>query len=43
LCEESTEADIDAILKGIPEIVNYLCNMSLLWKDKVSGKQAFVL
>ena len=43
LCEENTEADIDAILKAIPEIVNYLRNMSPLWKDKVSGKRAFVL
>ena len=43
LCEENTEADIDAILKAVPEIVAYLRNMSPLWKDKVSGKRAFVL
>ena len=43
LCEENTEADIDAILKAVPEIVTYLRNMSPLWKDKVSGKRAFVL
>ena len=43
LCEENTEADVDAILKAIPEIVSYLRNMSPLWKDKVSGKKEFVL
>ena len=43
LCEENTEADVDAILKAVPEVVEYLRNMSPLWKDKVSGKEAFVL
>lgn len=43
LYEENTEADIDAILKAVPEIVSYLRNMSPLWKDKVSGKREFVL
>ena len=43
LCEENTEADIDAILKAVPEIVDYLRNMSPLWKDKVGGKLTFVL
>ena len=43
LCEENTEADVDAILKAVPEVVEYLRNMSPLWKDKVSGKKAFVL
>lgn len=43
LCEENTEADIDAILKAISEIVDYLRNMSPLWRDKVNGKRTFVL
>ena len=43
LCEENTEADVDAILKAVPEIVGYLRNMSPLWKDKVSGKKQSVL
>ena len=43
LCEENTEADVEAILKAVPEIVAYLRNMSPLWKDKVSGKKEFVL
>ena len=43
LCEENTEAEVDAILKAVPEIVGYLRNMSPLWKDKVSGKKEFAL
>ena len=43
LCEENTEADVEAILKAVPEIVSCLRNMSPLWKDKVSGKKEFVL
>ena len=43
LCGENTEADVEAILKAVPEIVEYLRSMSPLWKDKVSGKKQFVL
>lgn len=43
LCEENTDADVDHILKSVPEVVEYLRNMSPLWKDKLSGKKAFVL
>lgn len=43
LCEENTEAEVDTILKTVPEIVGYLRNMSPLWKDKVSGKKKFIL
>ncbi|MCI9156958.1 MAG: cysteine desulfurase NifS [Lawsonibacter sp.] len=43
LCETNTDTEIDVILKAVPEIVNYLRNMSPLWKDKISGKKAFVL
>ena len=43
LCEKNTEADVDAILKAVPEIVGYLRNMAPLWKDKVSGQKEFVL
>ena len=32
LCEENTEADVEAILKAVPEIVSCLRNMSPLWK-----------
>ncbi len=43
LCGKNTEADVDAILKAVPEIVDYLRNMSPLWKDKCSGKKEFIL
>ena len=43
LCEQNTEADVDAILKAVPEIVGYLRNMSPLWKDRAGRKKKFVL
>ena len=43
LCETNTDADVDAILAAVPEIVDRLREMSPLWKDKVSGKKAFVI
>ena len=43
LCETNTDADVDAILAAVPEIVDRLRKMSPLWKDKVSGKKAFVI
>ncbi len=43
LCEENTEEEIDYMLAEIPKVVEYLRNMSPLWRDKVSGKKAFIL
>lgn len=43
LSEENTEADAETILKAVPEIVDYLRNMSPLWKDKLSGRKEFIL
>ena len=43
LSGENTTAEVDAILKAVPEIVSYLRDMSPLWKDKLSGKKNFVL
>lgn len=43
LCEENSASDVEAILKAVPEVVAYLRSISPLWKDKVSGKKAFVL
>ena len=39
----NTEEDVDAILKAVPEVVEYLRNMSPLWRDKVDGKRPFIL
>ncbi len=43
LCEENTEEEIDYILAEVPKIVEYLRNMSPIWKDLTSGKKSFVL
>ncbi len=43
LCEENTDEEVDYMLEKIPEVVDYLRNMSPLWRDKVNGKKEFVL
>lgn len=43
LNEENTEEDVKYMLEVIPEIIGYLRGMSPLWKDKVSGRKAFVI
>lgn len=36
LCADNTEEEVDEILQAVPEAVEYLRNMSPLWKDKKS-------
>ena len=43
LCEWNTETEVDIILREVPRIVEYLRNMSPMWKDLVSGKKPFML
>ena len=43
LCEWNTEEEVDIILGEVPRIVEYLRNMSPMWKDLVSGKKPFIL
>ena len=43
LCEWNTEEEVDVILQEVPRVVNYLRNMSPMWKDLVSGKKPFML
>ncbi len=43
LCGTNTDADVDDMLREIPAVVDYLRNMSPLWRDKVSGKKEFYL
>lgn len=43
LCEYNTDADVDEMLKAIPEVVAYLRSMSPLWHDKLTGKREFIL
>ena len=43
LCEWNTEEEVDIILQEVPRIVEYLRNMSPMWKDLISGKKPFML
>ena len=43
LCEENTDEEIDHILTEVPRIVEYLRNMSPVWKDLESGKKEHML
>ena len=43
LCHWNTEEEVDEMLKAIPQVVEYLRNMSPMWKDLESGKRTFVL
>ena len=43
LCEENTEAEVDAILKAVPEIVSYLRGFSPIWQDLESGRRTHLL
>lgn len=42
LSEYNTAAEIDHILKAVPEVVDYLRNMSPVWRDLQTGKQQFI-
>ena len=41
--EYNSEDEVEKIVSAVSEIVEYLRNMSPLWKDKISGKKNFVL
>ena len=43
LCEENTEEEIDIILEKVPEVVEYLRNMSPVWEDLESGKKPHII
>ncbi len=43
LCEDNTEEEVDYILEETPKIVEYLRNMSPMWKDLIAGKRQFIL
>ena len=43
LCHWNTEEEVDEMLRVIPQVVEYLRNMSPMWKDLESGKLTFVL
>ena len=41
--ENISESDVEYIIKSVGEVVEYLRNISPLWKDKISGKKDFIL
>lgn len=43
LCEYNTKEEVGYMLQEIPKVVEYLRNMSPLWKDKVEGRKEFIL
>ena len=43
LCEYNTEEEVDHILKVVPEVVQYLRNMSPVWRDLLNGKREYIL
>ena len=43
LCEENTEEEIDHILAVVPQVVQYLRNMSPVWRDLQVGKREYIL
>ncbi len=43
LSEYNTEAEMDHILKAVPEVVQLLRNMSPVWRDLQTGKREYIL
>ena len=43
LSEYTTEEEIDHILQVVPEVVQYLRNMSPVWRDLQTGKRQYIL
>ena len=41
--ENISAEDVEYIVKSVGEVVEYLRNISPLWKDKISGKKDFIL
>ena len=43
LCEWNTEEEVDAILQAVPEVVQYLRNMSPVWRELQEGVLDYVI
>ena len=43
LCEYNTDEEVDHILKVVPEVVQYLRNMSPVWRDLQNGIREYIL
>ncbi len=42
-CEYNTEEEVDHVIKVVPEVVQYLRNMSPVWRDLQEGKREYIL
>ncbi len=43
LCADNTQEEIDWILEAVPQVVEYLRNMSPVWRDLQTGKRQYIL
>ena len=43
LCEYNTMEEMEHIVRTVPEVVNYLRNMSPVWRDLQTGKRQYIL
>ena len=43
LCADNTLEQMDTIVAAVTDVVDYLRNMSPLWRDKCCGKREFLL
>ena len=41
--EETTDEDVEYIIKSVEEVVTYLRGFSPIWRDLVAGKKEFIL
>lgn len=43
LCQENTEAEVDTMLREIPQVVEYLRSMSPVWRELQKGERSYVI
>lgn len=43
ISEETTEEEVDYIIKSVGEVVNYLRGISPVWEELIKGKREFIL
>ena len=43
LCEENTEQEVDVMLREIPQVIDYLRNMSPVWRKLQKGECSYVI
>ncbi|MBQ4527851.1 MAG: cysteine desulfurase NifS [Clostridia bacterium] len=43
ICEANTDEEIDHIIEKVPQVVEYLRNMSPVWRDLTEGRKNYVI